>query len=254
MADTPLVLLSGGLDSTYLVSKLLQDGPVDVLYVNGGQARAKIERELKARDKLIELMNRIYPYKIQGQYEVLEPTYLHDGKNKKWIQPNAWMQGAYRVLVPDRHNSVKVAYVKDDGASFGYHLPVMERQWEAMLQLGYQGGHVPLEFPILHLSKLEILEQIDKRLIEHIWVCENPIPSGSCGKCPPCSLSNSVLRDYKLKHGETVFTTALKTIRNFEAEKKDRTKTHLSPYRVYESNFYDYPAGDYTASDSYLIG
>lgn len=245
MSDIPLVLFSGGLDSTYLVSKLLQDGPVDVLYVNGSQHPEKIKMELAARDKLIALMNQIYPHKIQGQYEVLDHVYRHDGQNKMWIQPNAWMQGAYRVLKPNRHSVINVAYVRDDGASFGYHLPVMEQQWEAMLKLGYIGEHVPIQFPLLHKSKLEILEEIDKRLLEHIWVCEAPVDQKACGKCVPCNLINNVLWQYKTKHGETVWRTAKRAIRNLEAEnvKAKRENKNVS-YHCHTSNFYDYLSGE----------
>lgn len=245
MADIPLVLFSGGLDSTYLVSTLLMNGPVDVLYVNGGQHSEKIKKEIEARDKLIALMNQIYPYKIQGQYEILDTVYKHDGENKKWIQPNAWMQGAYRVLKPGRHGSVKIAYVRDDGAAFGRKLPTMETQWEATLSLGYAGDHVPLEFPVIHMSKLEILEEIDKRLLEHIWVCEKPENGKSCGKCVPCDTIDTALYRYKKKHGETVWRTAKRAIRGFNAEDKikKRENTHVS-YHCHDSDFYEYLKGE----------
>lgn len=244
MSDIPLVLFSGGLDSTYLVSCLLQNGPVDVLYVNGGQCPEKIKKELEARDKLIKLMNEIYPHKIQGQYEVLEPIYRHTGEDKKWTQPNTWMQGAYRVLKPDRHSCVKLAYVRDDGAFFGYHLPKMEQQWKAMLELGYIGKHVPLEFPMLNNSKLEVLEWIDKRLLEHIWVCEMPVDGKACNKCCPCNLINATLREYKHKHGETVWRTAKRAIREFE--KTDPVKVRentVVAFHCHDSDFYTYLKG-----------
>lgn len=245
MSDIPLVLFSGGLDSTYLVSTLLMKGPVDVLYVNGGQSIEKMRKELEARDKLIELMNQIYPHKIQGQYEVLDSVYKHDGQNKKWIQPNAWTQGAYRVLKPGRHDSVQVAYVKDDGAAFGYHLPQLEELWKNLLKLSYSGDHVPLQFPLLYTSKLEILEEIDKRLLEHIWVCEIPKDGKACGKCPPCLLANNTLHRYKEKHGETVWRTAKRTIRNFEAENKIKQRENVNvSYHCHDSDFYKYLKGE----------
>lgn len=247
MSDIPLVLFSGGLDSTYLVSTLLMKGPVDVLYVNGGQSQDKIKKEIEARDKLIALMNQIYPYKIQGQYEVLDSVYRHDGQNKKWIQPNAWMQGAFRVLKPGRHDSVQIAYVRDDGASFGRQLPTLETQWDAMLKIGYQGEPVPLEFPILHMSKVEILEEIDKRLLEHIWVCELPNEGKSCGKCTPCETIDTALYRYKKKHGETVWRTAKRAIRKFEANAEnkvnEREDTNVS-YHCHDSDFYEYLKGE----------
>lgn len=202
----PLVLFSGGMDSTYLVSYMLAtDGPVDILYVNGGQAREKMRLELEARDRLIEFMNREYPNKIQRQYEILQPIYLHDGQSKKWNQPNAWMHGAYRVLDAKRHSCVRVAYVDSDGAYFGKHLRHIEDQWESMLKHGFTGDHVPLEFPLLHMNKLNVLEEIDKRLLPMVWVCEMPFEGKACQKCSPCKLANATLREYKHKHDETVW-------------------------------------------------
>lgn len=202
----PLVLFSGGMDSTYLVSYMLaEDGPVDILYVNGGQSGEKMRLELEARDRLIEFMNREYPNKIQRQYEIPQPVYLHDGQSKKWNQPNAWMQGAYRVLDAKRHNCVRVAYVDSDGAYFGKHLQHIEDQWASMLKHGFTGDHVPLEFPILHMTKLNVLEEIDKRLLPMVWVCELPRDGKACQNCSPCKLANSTLREYKHKHAETVW-------------------------------------------------
>jgi len=240
----PLILFSGGLDSTYLVSQLLTSGPVDVLYVNGGQCKEKMHLELEARDKLIEKMNSYYPHKIQGQYELIDPVYLHDGQNKKWIQPNAWIQGAYRVLKKDRHDSVQVAYVCDDGANFGSMLPTLQEQWAATLKLGYEGEHVPLKFPLLNMGKLNILEDIDKRLLNDIWVCEMPKDSKACGCCNPCKLIKRVLWEYKDKHGETVFNTAKRVEREFAAFEENKKqsrldrKPHTTSYDVYDGGFY----------------
>lgn len=212
--QVPLVLFSGGMDSTYLVSYMLSvDGPIDVLYVNGGQSTKKMELELKARDQLIEFMNRVYPNKIQRQYEILHAVYLHDGQNKKWIQPNAWMQGAFRVLDASRHTCVRLAYVKDDGAHFGMHLQDIKDQWASMLKVGFQGDHIPLEFPLLHMTKLEIMEQIDKRLLPMVWVCEIPRSGKACQRCAPCTLANTTLWQYKQRYGETVWRAVKRAIK-----------------------------------------
>lgn len=242
--SVPLVLFSGGLDSTYLVSHLLkEEGPVDVLYVNGSQSPVKMKQELLARDKLIAKMNQYYPHKIQGQYECLDPVYIHDGKNKKWIQPNAWMQGAFKVLVPTRHEKLCIGYVNDDGAYFGMHLPKMQEQWKLMQEVGYNGTPISVVFPILHMDKLTVLENIDKRLLSDIWVCETPSDDKHCGKCKPCTLMRQVLAEYKHKHGETVWNTAKRVERDFAAENNDKNRDTYIPmskaYLVHDENFYD---------------
>lgn len=239
----PLVLFSGGLDSTYLVSYLLSEtGPVDILYVNGGQSFTKITRELEARDKLIELMNRIYPNKIRNQYELLHPVYLHNEVAKKWTQPNAWMQGAFSVLNPEIHSALNVAYVNDDGAYFGYHLQDIKDQWRSMQVVGTKGDHVELTFPIIHIDKINILEQIDKRLLPHVWVCELPIDRKACQICAPCKLMNKVLRDYKERHKETVWRAVKRAERSCPdydlLEQRENSRSSRIPYVLVEHKPY----------------
>lgn len=242
----PLVLFSGGLDSTYLVSHLLQYGPVDILYVNGGQCKNKIAAEIKARDKLIAKLNQFYPHKIQAEYEILEPLYRHSPQSKAYTQPNAWIQGAYRILDKNRHSSLQIAYVSDDGAGFGAVTNDIKDLWAATLKVGYSGEHVPLEFPLLHTSKLEILEKLDKRLLQDIWVCELPINEKHCGDCKPCTLMRNVLSQYKQKHGETVWNTALRTIRELTEPRTriEQREWHKdSSYVLHDHNYYENVAG-----------
>lgn len=244
--SVPLVLFSGGMDSTYLVSYMLaENGPIDVLYVNGGQSPEKMRLELEARDRLIEFMNREYPNKIQRQYEILQPVYIHDGQSKKWQQPNSWMQGAYRVLDASRHSCVRIAYVSSDGAHFGSNLHHIEQQWASMLKVGFTGDHIPLEFPLIHLTKLDILEQIDKRLLPMVWVCEMPHAGKACQRCSPCKLANATLREYKHKHEETVWRAVSRAQR-----KERRYLTHeeqRAEQRVGDCAYVNigYPSYDY---------
>lgn len=210
----PLVLFSGGLDSTYLVSYMLsEEGPIDILYVNGGQHPEKIRLELEHRDRLIAQLNEYYPNKIRCTYECLKQTYFHSGINKKWNQPNAWMQGAFHVIDPELHSCIRLAYVSDDGAHFGYHLKHLEQQWRSMQELGFNGDPIPIDFPLLAYTKLNVMEEIDKRLLPNVWVCEAPSDGKACQSCNPCMLANETLAKYKAKHGETVWRAVSKAKR-----------------------------------------
>lgn len=67
----PLLLFSGGLDSTYLVSYMLaENGPVDILYVNGGQAPEKMRLELEARQRNIQFWSaRLLQVELRNAHE-----------------------------------------------------------------------------------------------------------------------------------------------------------------------------------------
>lgn len=251
MSKVPLVLFSGGLDSTYLVSTLLQSGPVDVIYVNGGQCKDKIKCEIEARDKLIEKFNTYYPYKIQGQYEIIDPVYLHTGSDKKWTQPNAWIQGVYRVLHAARHKAVYIGYVKDDGFAFGGAMRSLKKLWKNLLKVSFTGKHVSLKFPLKHLSKVEILENLDKRLLDDVWVCELPVDGKHCKKCKPCKLMELVLYDYKCRNGKSVWLTATQMKRKYlnDRENKQLVRANYKPlssaYKLFDSGVYE----DYSGKD-----
>ncbi len=233
------MLFSGGLDSTYMVAEYLcNHGPVDVLYVNGSQHPVKMELELEARKALIAKMNEYYPNKVQKQYVIEEHVYRHDGKNKKWIQPNAWLQGAFAVLDPERHSCLQVAYVNDDGAYFGQQLKTIQDLWDSLIKVSYTGDHVPLEFPYISTNKLAILTHFDKRLLPHVWVCENPTSSKkACQRCSPCKLINRVLWEYKQQYGETVWR-AVKKAERAQATRGDGW-VHGSCYSTHTPDIFD---------------
>lgn len=170
----PLILFSGGMDSTYLLQTTLYWGPCDVLYVRGGQHSAKVTKEQDARRKIIDTLNECYGYKVTREYEPAGRLSFASVKQRKYSQPVSWLMGALQVLDPDRHSKLLVGYVGDDGFGFGRLMPEIEKIWYSAQKLIHTGEPIPIEFPLDHVTKREILHHLDTRLVNHIWVCEQP--------------------------------------------------------------------------------
>lgn len=213
MAKIPLVLFSGGLDSTAMLWKYLQTTPVDVLYADGGQHPLKIQKELECREKTIEYLNRVCPNKVQRDVRTDNVVIFAGGSTVKYSQPISWMVAALSVLDTNRHSTLAVGYVDDDGG-FLRLLPNIVSAWENMQILSKTGDLVPLVFPIIDNSKLALLASIPVELLDSIWVCEFPTKHDTkgivpCMKCKPCKLGRSVLRQYEEEFGYSIFSKKL---------------------------------------------
>ncbi|BEG72489.1 7-cyano-7-deazaguanine synthase [Pseudomonas phage PA1C] len=207
----PLILFSGGLDSTYMLQQYLQKGSVDVMYINAGQDEEKMKLELRQRQVILEKFSEFYPYKVQAQYERLKSTQLQ-GDNTKWSQVAPWLFGALAIADSARHSKLMIGYVSDDGAYFGSHLRYIEDAWYNLQKVSCVNDPIPIEFPLLGMTKVDILRDLDKRVLNDIWICETPTNEKHCGKCKPCVTMTRVLSDYKIRHKETVFATARRAL------------------------------------------
>lgn len=237
MSKIPLILLSGGLDSTYLLqNQLYQMGGADVLYVNGGQHPIKQDAELKARRKIIDHFNNNYPHKVEAEWECLNSRSIVGNDNHKWSQPPAWIMGALTCIQPGRHSELQIGYVNDDSLSFGYNLHHVEKAWYHLQKISVVAEEpVPIKFPLMYMSKVEILRNLDKRLLDDIWICETPKDIDTpCGKCKPCKLMKTTLHLYKERFDETVFTTRLLALRDHKPGFKsvDHTNRNYTNSRV----------------------
>lgn len=237
----PLVLFSGGLDSTYLVQTCLGSSNIDTLYANGGQHIGKIELELEKRKELIEHFNTWYPHKISAQYECLIST----GNNRLgYSQRISWLQAALKVINPARHSKLLVGYVHDDGAGIGAAMDDIKETWRLMQKISDRDVEpIPLEFPLIYTKKVDILREIDKRILTKVWVCELPVVDKKpCGKCNPCKLMRKVMRDYEEEYGETVLTTRLRALAAFKSTwvEPDLTSPYYS-HNLAGRDFFDIP-------------
>jgi len=200
----PLLLFSGGLDSTAILQQSLEVSDVDVLYVIGRQCPTKAIKEQKTVSKIINYFN-----KLSNKFKVRN-TYIIDLKNlrivaeahkngvvTKYIQAIDWIFAALDVINPNLHSALYMGYCQQDGF---VELQNLIDAWTNLLKIRVYGtdsynvtnyiGEVPLQCPFFNVPKLTRLMWLNPPLRKMIWVCETPKKYGAgyraCGKCKPC--------------------------------------------------------------------
>lgn len=228
MNKLPLLLLSGGLDSTFLLWRTLQEGPCDVLYSDGGQSGVKLEAELKAREKIIAYCNQYAPHKVQQDLTTGYSYSFAGTPDLRYCQPMSWINAALAVVDASRHSELLIGYVYDDGG-FCRWLPEIEKIWESAQKITKWSDPIPVKWPLIDVPKVKILEHIDPELATMIWVCEMATREDdgkikACGKCRPCKTLRATLREYREENGHD-FGTKLLHVRMARASQETTTTT-----------------------------
>lgn len=189
----PLILFSGGLDSTYLVYETLKTSNVHLVYVVGNVYTEKMKLELAAREKI----KQWFTDNPHSEFKIISDTVLHFEigdfrqmfNGMKITQPAMWLFPALYYYKAGLHTSVQIGYVKDDVI-----LPYLEDLKTAWQSLSNVAKHefVPLTFPISHIEKSFSYSALPVDLRSLIWVCDTPQINGQrqmieCGRCGPCA-------------------------------------------------------------------
>jgi 7-cyano-7-deazaguanine synthase in queuosine biosynthesis len=204
----PLLLFSGGLDSTTMLYAALQESDVDVLFCDCGQHAQKIQAERLARRNIIRWMNeeRVVESGKERFHVVHEFNYsgvnFASAPSMRSTQSVPWLVAALYHCDPCCHSEVRIGYVMGDDALIYRH--EIQEAWRNLC-LFSKTDAVPLEFPLLHYRKEQLLKWLPADLLDLIWVCETPKWRGmeivACGHCKPCERHN---REMKSAFGTTV--------------------------------------------------
>jgi 7-cyano-7-deazaguanine synthase in queuosine biosynthesis len=226
----PLVLFSGGMDSTYLIQWYLENGmDVDTLYVHASQNPDKCIKEMDARIKLFQLFTELY--NTRQDWVVIDGV-TQSGKNARLtdvikdyehnldeqfvlavdysaVQPVSWLMAALIKFNHKEHSELAIGYLLGD------QMPAFREEmlaaWSNLWVLlhGRNKEIPPLRFPLLDgaLTKYDVLKRINKHLAAWTWVCERPATRTdddtlsvsqsifACGRCNPCRLQAHTIAD-----------------------------------------------------------
>lgn len=200
VTKVPLLLFSGGLDSTFNLWCRLERTPVDVLYAFGGQSGIKAEAEKKARQRLMELLHKTTRFKVRKEIEAIPMDLLGMPGPVGLSQPPAWLFAALKHVDPETHSSVEIAYVLGDDALMMRH--EIQAAWDNLCLVA-KGVKVPLTFPLMRTTKQWVLKHMTAELLEAVWVCEKPKrvkrKPVACGTCHPCLRHKNELAEFELK-------------------------------------------------------
>jgi 7-cyano-7-deazaguanine synthase in queuosine biosynthesis len=191
MAKRALVLFSGGMDSTYLMWQMAEQGlQVDYIYADGAQGSAKSSVEEDSRGDIIDRIKEYWPgWYPHGGGRVLSKVNLSQTPKAKWRQALPWMVAAMEIVDPDVHSSVNIGYCADDDTLQEKYS--MIEAWNAMWKFTKKGDVVPLEFPLQLTHKFNMMRDLPPEIYAATWICELPITNArkgatACGRCEPC--------------------------------------------------------------------
>lgn len=186
----PLVLWSGGLDSTALVIDELLKGDIDIAFIKLNNNDFQQYYEYKAMRKLRLIIDDIP--ELKGKI-INEKQFGYEQINcdkNVFAQPTLWSFAVNFLSNPDIHSSIKIAYVKyDDVWHFKHEL--MEFYKSTHNLLCNEEELIPIEFPYEWNTKSEIVELLEnkiiysKQILNLIYYCESNI-SKKCGECNSC--------------------------------------------------------------------
>jgi len=180
----PLILLSGGLDSTYCLLHLLKESDVDVVYIAASQGPHKINAELQAIEDILEMVRTISPispeHKVRNIYHVRTESETwknvfqvdtHTGQ--KFKQPQLWIQGVLMVARPDLHSQVVISYVTGD--QMLSHIADLEYAWNYTCSFVFgEYRAIPIHFPLRYSKKRQLINELPIGLLSKTWTCELP--------------------------------------------------------------------------------
>ena len=207
----PLVLFSGGADSTAVLQYRLENGACDILIADSSVGELKLIAEERARTSIIEYLNRqdCTVGRILKTYDLRTSLKIPVSRHWPLQQMPVWFMAALTTLDPDRHSMVDVGYVLGDDAQGS--LDKLETLWNMAVDLflgpmwdSQKGRYVPLNiplvFPFRYSDKKSIYKRLGSDLFHLTWSCECPIcPSKDkqeqiepCGDCKPCKTRRAV--------------------------------------------------------------
>lgn len=260
----PLILWSGGCDSTYLLHTALRTWydhqeranqqlpgttphttppniPVRTITIIHPQVPAQNEQR-RARHALTTALNK------QGyHWPHLEVTITHTTPNNQeadpeadpeadhgvtgagdyggLIQPLLWIPLAIPYL--DHHEDLAVGYIKGDDAQF--YLTTIRTAFNNLQWIAGRAGN--LSTPLDNTSKPEIIHHLKTtKLYKHTWWCEDPTTNKPCKKCAPCMTHATALWQLNSGNAYHVQTYGLNKTNTTNALNKAKITNPIPPH------------------------
>ncbi len=193
---TTVLMLSGGLDSTTCLFRLLEetDDDVHTFYVNLENNDRKVWCEKEAISQIQDIKSREFTHH-KGSTLHIRGTTAHG------IQPFIWMMSSALMLnsIEGKRKRLCIGYTSGDTATDD--IENIKAHWKYMWNWLGKGRMPPLYLPITNRTKAQSMDYLRRlehkkgiEIVKHLWTCENPErfhgPNGSgyraCKTCEPC--------------------------------------------------------------------
>lgn len=185
------VLWSGGLDSTYLIQKLLVDPKYTEVHagiVNLENNKEQMAAQFAAIKKMLPIFSKNAKFKYKNTIFSCEVIKVDSTLDLK--QPPLWITAC--AYFATEYDEIAISYVMGDGAiSF---LPEISKLYSAYKNLSrYSAEFAKLTYPLKKLNKEIIWDNLGVNLKDKVTWCESPNKVGrkyvSCcdyENCPSC--------------------------------------------------------------------
>lgn len=205
----PLILFSGGLDSTALLNEALDTyAVVDLVFVKLSGQEEQYKRQAKAVKNICDEFMKKHRATIGriGRIRNIETAEIlgcHNGA-LRLAQGHGWLFAALNNLRPD-NTMVQVGYVLGDSAYSAIH--DLTKAWEYLTKAAcvthIDHGYIPnLNFPLMYKTKTDLINSLDERILRHVVWCENTDRGNDCGQCPSCKRMMGELASFKIFYPE----------------------------------------------------
>lgn len=191
-----IVSFSGGLDSVYLVNKLLKEGDsVEIVYVEIANNEEKTKREKKA----IEYFYNFFDKKYYGKISKSEYTYFKVvGYGKFHLPQSAMFITSLLYSIYDGIDTVNIAYVQnDDALSYIEDIKNIYYSYQPLFDMKLP----ELKFPLSKTHKATMLCELKnehgKEFLDNITFCEQNYEYDNCGECEPCKRFMRTISDFE---------------------------------------------------------
>jgi hypothetical protein len=199
MKKRTYVLWSGGLDSTYLIQKLLDENKEQEIvagYVEVENNSEKVKMEKAAIARMVPFFQKHYGYRFSYHGVVMSLHVKNPGSIIHFSQMPLWINSV--ISTARDIDEVAFGYVMNDDAIS--HLEDIRKIFRA-----YKPICAPkfpkITFPLSKMKKEHFVDALYEELRSNVVWCEFPKQKGNtpdqyeyCGNCVPCSHSPIVVR------------------------------------------------------------
>lgn len=190
-----LLMLSGGFDSAWALWKLVEAGEVVRTH------HVRLENAAKRADAEDRSVRRIYGWmRDEGFGHLIYPTRsIVNFGNLPYIprDHHTWGYVAGVLLADPNEASITkvVRTIHKDSLADGPESSFMERvndAWRRPIEF-IADREFEFTFPMIHMTKAEVLLDMPESLRSLCWGCRNPSWGNPCGECVTCVQVNAAL-------------------------------------------------------------
>jgi 7-cyano-7-deazaguanine synthase in queuosine biosynthesis len=189
---TILIMFSGGLDSTGVFWKLINESEtihIHHMYLVNKEGRARAEN--KAVKDIVEYMSKIRSFGFSESYHEY-PCY-----NNNFI----WDSDIFSFMAGSICLGVKAIKKVAIGTTASDLSPSLSKRIERANKIfNAFGTSAEKIYPMIGMKKKQIYEMLPKDLRQLTWSCREPVYDGDdiirCGKCKTCKQMSAIVPHY----------------------------------------------------------